>query len=186
CLRLDLTPSIPATSVLCPYVPTPRPFIQYTRDLGCIYRSLQETWQFNFRACWSTKKALKLCESANEMFQRREVQDFFNDIDHEFDVLYKNVEIAKILIAKKATTQIEETLEVQVKKRRIDEVNASETSDKYLHEATAGDTLPNGIKIKKPNRLNLISSDESSQETDNDEDIPLDESFISTSNNSKI
>ncbi|CAG8593136.1 1140_t:CDS:10 [Diversispora eburnea] len=53
---------------------------------------------------------------------------------------------------------------------------------KYL---TLAYTSSDGIKIKKPNRLNLISSDDSSQETD-DEDIPPEDSFLSASNGPKI
>ncbi|RHZ81303.1 hypothetical protein Glove_122g132 [Diversispora epigaea] len=49
------------------------------------------------------------------------------------------------------------------------------------------DIFPDGIKIGKPIRLNIIPSDDSSQETDDDEeDIPLEESFISTSSSSEI
>ncbi|CAG8614692.1 3883_t:CDS:2, partial [Diversispora eburnea] len=94
------------------------------------------------------KKALRLYESANETFQRREILDFFEDIDHEFDVkqnnreLHKNVETAKVLIAKKATTRIEEALEIQQinKKRKMEEnidvVHTSGRNDN-IHEVTA-------------------------------------------------
>ncbi|CAG8535845.1 9222_t:CDS:2, partial [Ambispora gerdemannii] len=109
-----------------------------------------------------------------------------------------------------------EALEIQQinKKRKIeeniDEVNTSEKSDN-LHEATAilnkgngeqsfykevkksnnpfwykGNILPDGTKIEKQNRLNLIPSDDFFQETDDDEDIPPEQSFISASSGSKI
>ncbi|RIB11077.1 hypothetical protein C2G38_134939 [Gigaspora rosea] len=49
-----------------------------------------------------------------------------------------------------------------------------------------GDIFPDDTKIEKPTRLNIIPSDDSSQETDDDEDIPLEESFISVSSSSEI
>ncbi|PKC54796.1 hypothetical protein RhiirA1_429788, partial [Rhizophagus irregularis] len=99
------------------------------------------------------RKAKKIFDSIEDTFERREIGEFFEQLDHEFDIrktdreVHKNVHIAKVLIAEKATTRLGETLDIQEqrsnKKRKIEEnaevVNISEKRDSPYDEGVSGD-----------------------------------------------
>ncbi|CAG8659041.1 10438_t:CDS:2, partial [Paraglomus brasilianum] len=64
-------------------------------------------------------KAIKLSKNAEEIFQRKEVLDFFGEIDRKWEIRHnsreitRNVDMAKVAISKTATTNLMDTLETE-------------------------------------------------------------------------
>ncbi|RUP45547.1 hypothetical protein BC936DRAFT_148032 [Jimgerdemannia flammicorona] len=75
-------------------------------------------------------KAVKLFKNAEDTFQRKEIMEFFEEIDRKFEArkndreVYKSVDVAKVVIAKTATSRLVETLETEgrsIKRRKTEE-----------------------------------------------------------------
>ncbi|CAG8614062.1 11431_t:CDS:2, partial [Acaulospora morrowiae] len=153
------------------------------------------------------RKAKKIFNNIKDTFERREIDEFFEELDHEFDIrktdreVHKNVDTAKTLGIQEQRSNKKRKTEGNTDVKRdspYDGVSGDEERKptKPQKKKTSGkreDILPDSTKLEKATPLKLITSDDDDSshdsskihESDNEdgynsdeEDVPLPEESL--------
>ncbi|CAG8609333.1 6330_t:CDS:2 [Paraglomus occultum] len=90
--------------------------------MSAFMRKFKKASKSNAILAGARQKATRLCTSVEGVFQRKEIIDFFEEMDQKFEAkqnnreVFKSVDTAKSVIAKTAATCLADTLEIEVRK----------------------------------------------------------------------
>ncbi|CAG8752227.1 16728_t:CDS:2, partial [Rhizophagus irregularis] len=140
------------------------------------------------------RKAKKIFDSIEDTFERREIGEFFEQLDHEFDItldiqeqrsnkkrkIEENAEVVNI--SEKRDSPYDEGVSGDEERKQTKQTRFQlQPPKKKTSPGKRGDTLPDGTRLEKATPLNLLPSDD---EDDNDDFSQDDDDYSSHDYNS--
>ncbi|CAI2176655.1 19228_t:CDS:2, partial [Funneliformis geosporum] len=133
--------------------------------LYAFIRTFKKIIESSFAQSGAKKKAKKIFDSINDTFERREIREFFEELDHEYEIrktdreVYKSVDTAKVLITKKATARLGEALEIQERRSNKKRKTKGNVDVEPNHNEMESSSSKHQEKSKMPKRQSTESND---------------------------
>ncbi|CAG8500222.1 16690_t:CDS:2 [Funneliformis caledonium] len=111
------------------------------------------------------KKAKKIFNSINDTFERRKIREFFEKLDHKYEIrktdreMYKSINTVKVLITKKATVRLGKVLETQERRSNKKMKTKGNVDLKSNHNEMDSSSSKYQEETKMPKRQSTESND---------------------------